>query len=340
MKKYLSWKTIVMGGVTGLLLSICFIGITPVSSTEAEEKIVLKLGSCYPENNLIIKCTREFIENVEKRTGGKIKIVLYPSNQLGSIPSQIQGVKMGSIDMVQSMHIFYAQYVKDMNPTVLGFTFRDSEHYRKFLDSPVWENMKQQLIQKEGLRIIADRFIRLPECFYADRPIFTPEDFKGLKARSPESVMYQKTWEAVGAIPVAIDWSQEYMAVRQKMVNCLTDCLDVIYSIKTFEVCPYILLTNHLYGNTVIVMNEKRFQSLSPEIQNVILDEAKKSGKKYQKLLNMAFQEDKKKMLEEGAAFIETSNEPFKERLKSMAIKLEKKGYWREGLYQQIQDIK
>src|SRR5690606_4283009 len=96
------------------------------------------------------------------------------------------------------------------------------------------------------------------------RPINTPEDVKGLKIRTPENLAQVETFNALGASPTPMAFSELYAALRQGVVDGQENPLQNIYDGKLFEVQKYLALTGHIYNSAYVLVSESFYQGLKP----------------------------------------------------------------------------
>lgn len=325
-----------------LFFGFLFTTIILIASTNTYSKdtIVMKLGGINPPKVAMTQAHYKFADLVKEKSNGRIIIKVYPASQLGSATSQISQVMAGAIDMFGAADSFYSQYVGDIRVLSAPFLFDSEAHVKKFLASSYYKEMTDQLINKIGVRELVGGLIRPPEVLEATKPIRKYEDFKGLMMRVPEIEMYQLLAEALEARTVRVAWGEVYMALKQGVAEALIPPLDAIYPNKLHTAAPHILMTRHNWSRGTIIINEKRFQSFSPEDQKIMIEASKEVGEWFQDLVNKAVVEQVEKLKKEGAIISEMENpEVFKTKMNEMIRKLEAKGYWRKGLYADIQSL-
>ena len=277
---------------------------------------------------------------VEERSAGQIKINPNPGGSLGTGLQIMESLSMGTIDMVSMVLEWYAPFVKDINVYVMGFTFRDGSHFRKFLDSPVFNDMKKQVLDKMGARMVASNWVGMPRVLVSKKPVSSPADIANIKMRVPEIETYLKVWKGLGTSPTRVAWAEVYLALKTGTVDAAEGPLDQMYATKFYEAAPYITLTNHLQQVFTISINEGKFKSFSKSSQDLLVKAANDSGEYYQKLLRDQFEINKAKMIAGGAVFKEINTAPFQKMLASVISESEATGFWSKGLYQKVQEIK
>jgi TRAP-type transport system periplasmic protein len=308
-----------------------------VSVARAADVITLKLGGINPPKVPMSQAHFKFSELIKEKSNGRIIINVYPASQLGDATSQIAQVMSGSIDMFGAADSFYGQYVNDIRVLAAPFLFENELQVKKFLESPFYKEITDQLVSKIGVREIVGGLIRPPEVLEATKPIRKLGDFKGIMMRVPEIEIYKLFAEALGANIVKVAWGEMYMALSQGVCEALIPPLDGIYPNKLHLVAPHILMTRHNWSRGTIVINEKKLQSLSLSDQKLMYDAAKEVNDWFVKLSDSEVSEQILKMKSEGAIFYEVEDpDQFKNAMKKFVEDLDAKGYWRKGLYNDI----
>lgn len=277
---------------------------------------------------------------VSERSNGQIRINPNPGGSLGTGLQIMEGVSLGTIDMVSMVLEWYAPFVKDINVYVMGFTFRNDDHFRKFLDSPTFTDMKRQVLEKMGVRMIASNWVGMPRVLVSKKPVSSPADIANIKMRVPEIETYLKVWKGLGTSPTRVAWAEVYLALKTGTVDAAEGPLDQMYATKFYEAAPYITLTNHLQQVFTISINEAKFRSLPKATQELLEGAAIDAGEYFQKLLREQFEVNKAKMVAGGAIFRNIDTTPFQKMLTPVIADSEATSFWSKGLYQKIQDIR
>jgi TRAP-type transport system periplasmic protein len=243
----------------------------------ADKTITMKFGHIAPDNHPGNQAAKMFAENVEKRTNGAIKILVFPNNQLGSPPELLEQQVLGVIDMSMPTHGTLDKYSKKFAVVMLPFLFRDLQHAHKVIDGPFMEWAAPDL-EKQGLVFLSNWEWGFRNTTNSVRPINSPDDIKGLKIRTPPEIQVQATFEVLGGNVTKIPFPELFMALKQGVVDAQENPISVIYHNKYYEVQNHLALTNHCYSGLVHIMSKKIFDSLTPEQQKIIKEESKKAG--------------------------------------------------------------
>ena len=192
-----------------VLISLIFFSISAL----AAEKITWKLGGVHAVTTPETKGLNYFSKLVKEKSAGNFIINIYPAGQLGKkAVTLIENLMMGSIEMFGNVMGWNQHLVKDFGILAMPFTFKDLDAVKKFQQGDIYVNMKKQMVDERGVRIVADNWYRLPKVLLAKRPIKTLDDLQGLNMRMPSLKTYFETWKGLGAKPTTIAWSEAFLA--------------------------------------------------------------------------------------------------------------------------------
>lgn len=246
--------------------------ITLVGATE-QKTFTLRIAHTHTEKGLYYKGAVKFIELVEARSNGQIKIEHYPNGQLGADRDIQEGVQMGTIEMGLSSSpvVVLDDYFKLLDAPYL---FVNREHIAKVLDGPIGEKLAKPL-EEEGIKHLGYWENGFRQITNNIRPIYKPEDLKGIKLRTPESPVRMLTFRTYGANPVPMSFTQVFGALQQGVIDGQENPLATIYQASLQEVQKYLSLTGHIYSSVHLLMNKDIFDSMPPELQKILVDAGK-----------------------------------------------------------------
>jgi len=238
-----------------------------------EKQVILKLGHAVaPEHPYHLGAVR-YSDLVAQRTKNKVKIDVYPSTQLGNERDMVEGLQLGTIDLVVTSTGPLGGFVPRMFVVDLPFLFRDRAHAYQVLDGPIGRELLNAFSAKgmKGLAFWENGFRQITNSV---RPIEKPEDLKGIKIRTMENKVHLSAFRAFGASPTPMAWSEVYTALQQKTIDAQENPIAIIYFQKISEVQKHLALTGHFYSPTPLLMSLKAFNNLSQNIQKIMLDTA------------------------------------------------------------------
>ena len=271
MKKWISTILAVTMGLT--LLAGCAVdnGSNSGYSKEGVKDLTLKIGVSTGEQDPRNIAAQRFAKEVEEKSGGAIKAVVYPSGQLGGDADMIDAVAMGSnkIDIVISDASNFATYEPKMGISALPFLFEDFETAWEFMDSDI-EAQAEALLLNDNMRVLAHYCNGFRCMTNSVHPIETPDDMKGLLIRTPENPVIMATINALGANAQPLPFSELYAALRQGTYDGQENPIPVIYNNNLYEVQDYLSITNHIYSGMCFTIAESTWEKLSQEQQDIV----------------------------------------------------------------------
>lgn len=306
---------------------------------QQEQKVVLKFGGIQSAEDAASQAMEMMAKSVKEKTNGTLEIQSFPASQLGNATSQVEAVSLGSQDMFVDASSWVGQFVPDKQVEALFFTFRDEDHFRKYLASDINRQMEEQFRQKKGIRIVSNNWLRLPRVIASKKPVKSMEDLQGVKMRVPDIKGYLESVSAMGAKPTQVAWGEVYLALTQGVVDACEGPQDSMYTMKFYEPTKKITNTYHIRDNLVVMINDKKFDSLSPKQKEALTAAAKETGDWYAKTVKERLKDFDEKMKAAGTEFYEADVSPMRAKMAEAAARLEKSGAWRQGLYQDIQKL-
>lgn len=247
----------------------------------------------------------QFKKLVEEKSGGEMKVNVFPQAQLGSEREEAEGVRMGTIEMTAiAAGGALPGFVPEMQVLAVPYLFKSRNQVYTVLDGPIGEELNGFMSAK-GFRNVAFWEVGFRNFTNNIRPIKTPADMKDMKIRVQESKIWMEFIKRLGAIPTPIPFSELYSALQQKVVDGEENPIATIYSMKYYEVQKYLTLDRHTYEAAVVLANPKWFNGLTPEQQKIILDSAKEAAIFQRKALESREAEQLKAIVDSGVQVVE-----------------------------------
>ncbi|MCC8193710.1 MAG: TRAP transporter substrate-binding protein [Deltaproteobacteria bacterium] len=313
-----------------MLLGTC---VTGNAAASKDKPIVMKFGHVMSTDNSWHKGCMKFAEIVREKTGGRIKVQVFPNSQLGDERDMAEGCQMGTIDMVIIGGIM-GNFYEPIQLFEIPYFFKDINHVRKVIYVPLGEEIKADIYKQSGL-VSLEFWERCPRVLSSNKPVLSVEDVKGLKLRTPEIPATVAAWKAIGANPTPMPWAEVYTALQQKTIDAQENPLATIASAKVEEVQSHIALTNHVFGTPQHIMSGGTWERLSAE-DKAVIKEAAKEAREYQNAI--AWEEDaatKEVFVKKGVIFTEPDLSGFQER--SQSIHGEFAARYGKELYDKVQ---
>jgi TRAP-type transport system periplasmic protein len=248
----------------------------------ADKVIELKFGHYLVETHPAHIAAQAFADAVAARTGGAIKITIFPNSKLGSTQEMLEQTTLGALDLVIPTEPAMAKYANKFNLVGAPFAFKDYAATDRFFagDFLKWANPD---LEKAGLKYLARWEYGFRTYTSSKRQINTPADFKGLKIRTPPDFVNQETVKALGGMAQTIAFAELPMALKQGVVDGQENPIATIYSNKMWETQKYLSMLNYTYNSTHLLMNKAAFDKLTASQQQILIEEAQKAGLAMQK---------------------------------------------------------
>ncbi len=231
-----------------------------------------------------------------------------------------------------------AQYSPRIGVLGWAYLFRDLDHMYKVLRGPMGEELFKEFPTKIGVRVIDVWYLGTRQTTLRDKPASTPEEFKGIKLRSPGAPTYIEAVRVLGANPTPMGFGEVYMALKTGVIDGQENPLTTIKASKFYEVCKYLVLTSHMVDSIIPQINERLWKSLKPEHQRVVIEAFREGGKLNDKLIL----DGEAKLVEEfergGMTILRPNLDTFRGRATQIPERF--KNLWEDGMIEKIQAVK
>ncbi len=322
-----------MKRVISIMIVICLgLAVTTITALSADQ-IVLKLAHITAPGGMLDKKAHKFAELVAKKTNGKVKIEIYPAQQLGNIKEILQGISMGTIDMAQESESFMDTYDKDY--TIFGTPFmfsRDELRKNKYIYV-----VRERVRKKVGIRTLPGFAFRPAFHLWTQkRQILTPGQLKGIKLRVWQSKALVDTWNGLGATAVPLAWGDVYLALSQHVVNGMVHNIVQVRDEKFYEQLNYCTKLDFMQLYDVTWINDAKYKSLLKNVQKA-LNEASQESADWFVSFGQSLEAKAQKQLEEAGIIFANGDRPtWVKKAREVHKKLEKDGLWSKGLLKKL----
>ena len=237
---------------------------------------IIKLAHGLDQQHSVHKGMVFLGERLAEKSGGKLKVEVYPSGQLGSERECLELVQLGGLAMTKVSASVLEGFAPEFKVFGLPYLFRDDAHKNDVLAGPVG---------REILAAPQSKFLR-GLCyydsgnrnFYTKRPVRTPEDLKGLKIRVQESPMAFALIRAFGASATPIAFGELYTALQQGVVDGAENNPPSFHLARHYEVCKFYTLDEHTSVPDVVIVSTHFWSSLSAQEQKWLQEAADESA--------------------------------------------------------------
>jgi len=252
---------------------VAAVGMLSVSAAFAQTEI--KLGHVGEPGSLFQKSADEFARRANAKLGGKAKVIVYGSSQLGGDKEMIQKLKLGTLDMAVPSTVMSSE-VDMLGIFEMPYIVKDRAHMGRIEKEIYWPTIEPE-VEKKGLRVLAIWENGVRHITNNKRPIKVPADLQGIKLRVPEGKWRVKMFQAYGANPSPMKFSELFTALQTGVMDGEENPFTQIYSAKLQEVQKYLSLSGHVYTPAYLTVGAKRWDGLPADIRKTLEDTAKET---------------------------------------------------------------
>lgn len=262
-----------MNGTIFLRRALLGLGIS-LFGVGAQAQEVLTLAEIYARDHSNSLGAIHFAELVEERSNGGLQIELYFDATLGSEREIAEHVVSGAVDIAPSGLSGIGLFFPDLQVLEMPYLYRDLNHIVRVAETI--NSDVEAIFETQNLRNLGFWFLG-PRAMATSRPINHIDDLQGLRLRVPESPLYVGMAQHMGATPTPIAFPEVYTSLETGVADASEGEPMSIWTTGWFEPTGGVSLTNHIWHFRQIVMNGTRFDSLSPEHQEILRDAAQEA---------------------------------------------------------------
>ena len=217
------------------------------------------------------------------KSNGKMKIQIYPSEQLGTERQCLELLQIGSLDMTKVSTGSLENFSPNIKVFGLPFLFRDRQHSYSVLDGPIGRDLLSGT-EKYWLKGLAYYDAGARSFYTKEKKINSPEDLDGLKIRVMESKTAFDMVKALGGSPTPISFGELYTSLQQGVVDGAENNPPSFYLSRHYEVCKYYTLDEHTILPDVLLMSTHIWDSFSDKERGWLSQAVKESITEQRKL--------------------------------------------------------
>ena len=251
------------------------------------------------------KAADYFKRLAEERTGGRVKVEVYPNSQLYKDKEEMEAVQLGAVQMLApAFGKFGPLGVREFEIFDLPYLFDSMEQARKITQGPIGASLLRKLEPKGilGLAFWDNSFKQMT----ANTPLHMPEDYKGLKMRIQSSKVIEAQMRQLGVLPQMMAFSELYQALQTGVVDGQENPFSNIYTQKMHEVQKHMTITNHGYHGYVVIVNKPFWEKLPPDIRTTLEGAMKETTAYFTKLAQEEDQQALEAIRKSGLMIIHT----------------------------------
>lgn len=245
-------------------------------STALAAPQVLKMALGDPEDSEMGIIGNAFKKYVEEKSNGAIEVQLFFSGALGDETETIHNVRRGTLDLSCVGIANIVPFVKKLGVLTLPYLFESIDEVVAGTNGAAHDLLNEYAVKEGGFRMMTWTYTDFRYISNSKRPITKLADINGLKFRVPQSAVLLAAYKSWNANPVPISWAETFTSLQQGVVD--GQCYGYIgfRAMKFHEAKQkYITEVHYTYQLQPLIMSERVYKKLSPELQKVVVDGGK-----------------------------------------------------------------
>ena len=304
----------------------------------AQQKQVWKASDVHPLGYPTVEAIERMGKKLEKATGGRISIQMFPSMQLGGEKEMIEQAQVGALQIARISVGAMGPVVDDLNVFNMPFIFRDEGHMRRVIDGPIGQELLERTSNAPTSRLIVLGWMDAgTRNVYSNKPITKPADLKGMKIRMMGNPLFVETMNAMGGNGVAMGFNELYSALQTGVVDGAENNPPTLLAQNHYQVSKVYSLTGHLIIPEIFVFSKRNWEALSKEDQALLKKVSREAQIEQRQLWDAYVGEAETKLKAAGIKFVEADKPAF---FKATQPVRDKYGAKYATLLKQIQDTK
>lgn len=260
---------------TGVFLFVGAVLLAPLASA-AGKPLTLRLGHPMAPGNNVTVGYEKFKELVEQKSDRAIRIQIFGNCQLGSDRVTTEAAQAGTLDMSSSSTPNLASFSKAYMAVDLPYVTdpKNQEKLYKALDEGELGKALDRVAEGIGLKTIMFSEYGYRNFVATKKPLKQVSDLMNLKVRTTDSPVEVAVATELGMNPAPVAWGETYTALQQGTVDAEGNTFSLLNDAKHTEVLKYAMDSQHNYSMHILLMNKKKWDSLTPEQQKIITEAA------------------------------------------------------------------
>jgi tripartite ATP-independent transporter DctP family solute receptor len=257
----------------GILLLAAFVCLPGALSAQT-----LRFGHHHAVGGQIDQTANLLEKLVREKTGGKLTIKVFPGGQLGQEREAFEQLHQGILDMTITTVGLMDRYWPPFAVETLPFVWRDWDHADKAIKGKWGEAIAGGVDKHTNAKLLAIVGVGFRHMLFRGEPVTKADNLKGMKMRSPESQVWIRMFELLGAKPTPVTWGEVYSAMQTGVAEGLESPALMVLDMKFHEVTKSLVKTNHMFGSMGISINKKSFERLSADFQKAVQEGAREAA--------------------------------------------------------------
>lgn len=228
-------------------------------------------------NDVIHEYFKALKAGVEARSNGRIKLDIYPANQLGQLPAVVEGVALGTIEAASSANGFWVSLEPRFQVLDAAGLFDDVVQGNKVVNDPAIRSRLATFGADKGIEILAPG-IYSPMMLLSHKPVRTVADFQGLKIRTQGGAPIQvEPFKKLGILPVSLPLGEALPAMQNRTIDGMIAGIAPFTAFKYYDIAKPLTFLPATTLVSPIVASRQFMKSLGPELEAIVREESRKA---------------------------------------------------------------
>ncbi|OZM76899.1 TRAP transporter substrate-binding protein [Pseudonocardia sp. MH-G8] len=307
-----------MLGVALLVMALTSASCAATGSTPAGVT-TLTLGHTWSKTDANAEAVQAFADEVQRESGGSLRIEIYPSGQLGDDAEALEGLGLGTVDMWVGGSGVYSQMTPVGQFLVLPYLYDDIDDAMRHYNGDLGRAVQERISRDTRTRVLAF-WPRGARHLTLNSAATTPQDIAGLRIRVPENPMILRSWQAFGASPTPMAFGDVLTALEQGALEGQENPLATIDSAGLSVAQSTLILTGHVIEPTAMSIGASAWERLD-EGQRALLERIA-NGPVRDGLLDFVRSEETRlegELAEDGMQVVRPDRAAFRDRVAGLA---------------------
>lgn len=257
-----------MKKATTILAAMVIIMFT-CSPAPAEDVIRMRFGHVAPPMHAQHKAAEYFAQYVEKESNGRIKCSVHPKGQLGSHIQMLEGLQVGTLEMVSVAGPALTEFVPEVAITSLPFMYHTEDEMYAVLGTPVGDKLAEAF-EKQGFYFGAMADHGFKAFLNRKGPVTQIEDMKKYKWRVIPNELFLDTYKAMGANPITLPWPEVFSALQRGVIDGIDITPNECWGARIYEVIDYMSLCKLGINPQVYVASKQWLDGLPDDLRGIV----------------------------------------------------------------------
>ncbi|MFQ6550413.1 TRAP transporter substrate-binding protein [Aestuariibius sp. 2305UL40-4] len=287
-----------MGFHTKALAAVAALSMS--AATASAQDITMNVGFGAPEDSLYGRFGAIFEELAEDYTGGTVDVRLRCCNQIATEDEGFRAMQLGTVDGFFITANNVSPHWPLMDVTVLPYIFQNTDHLERVVDGEVGDFIRSQLLADTGVHLLSFGPALYRDFYNSVRPVNTMADMEGLKIRTPNNAVMLATFEAFGANPVPLAWSETPTALQTGTVDGGDNGTSFIRDMSFYEFMPNLVILEHFVSMAPLFASSSFMDRLTDEQREQIMRAAVDAGNRFSEEVRAETEEVRQWLVTEG----------------------------------------